>query len=340
MGVCKKCGAEVSLSRTEIECENCNEELTFVCHDCHNEFSVGKFKDEKDKKQKLRFIAENKDIPEKVLNEIKEYECKFCGFFVCPHCGVCGKGCSKHIYVQKLISWGVTVDNATTFVKDISEELKQGVSPTYCPKGVPYSYAKTEIKTLWGRMFGIGVKKEDGIKDEEDVEAFNKKLEDIENMEIGQEITAVELRPKGEDEKLYRTALNVSVCFGLVKKEILQDEKDKNKKYERFIRIEGERCPNCDINKGLVWQCPKKKEHKKQFTGKIEEVLCYDCKPYKKNAKRAGLQPIMNLKKTNAKSCIMSRSEFIILDEFKKLINRKETKQNNTTTYKKVNAWF
>lgn len=73
MGTCYNCNTQVTLQEEQTKCDKCHAVLTYHCNNCKEQFRV-----------------ENKKTKKKLV------ECKFCGYFICPHCGVCNYNCDKY----------------------------------------------------------------------------------------------------------------------------------------------------------------------------------------------------------------------------------------------------
>ncbi|HUW43664.1 MAG TPA: hypothetical protein VMV95_01725 [Bacillota bacterium] len=238
MGKCWNCGKDVFLSDEEVRCDNCFEVVRYWCHSCKNPFDV------QDKNNK------------------KQNECKWCWFFKCPTCGVCGPNCQSngHIeFIEKKIKPIVRVDGWGELTKiskaivEYFEEIKMGHTRTQCGFGVPKTYAKNKIKQILARMDGFRV------RDFQDQKAFEDRQEAILDEDIGYEFTIGNTRDDGSYGQEYRDVFNLCVCMGTLEYKRKHFTNDKGIKigYDSWTRIEKAQCPYLDANNLVVKTCPK-----------------------------------------------------------------------------------
>ncbi len=284
MGTCWNCNTELSLEKDQTNCDSCGEIIFYRCNSCKEGFTV----EDKKSKKKLQ-------------------ECKLCGFFKCPHCDICYWDCKKfkwEIEILKILRPEVTqgnCPNVLTKVKEIVnyfESEKISVDRKSCPeRNVPITYAKTKIKNLLAKFEGFRV------KDEEDREAFLKRMDEITDRFVGSELTVSSEREKGSYGQEYRDAFNLSVCLGRF--EIVRKKKqDSEEEYDVFVRCEKEPCKFLAQEDLVINEC---KNCKKRFLKGIK--YCDVCQPYKKG-KEVGKLRKLKERLNNNDTCQMYRGYF------------------------------
>ena len=284
MGICWNCETQLTLEGDQTNCDNCGEIVYYKCHACKDEFFVK----DKNSKKKLE-------------------ECKLCGFFKCPYCGICSGNCKKFIWqkeILKILSHEIPIGqypklpNLAKQISDYLEKEKTKIERKSCPeRNVPISYAKGRIKSLVGKFEGYKV------KDDEDREAFLKRLDEITEKPVGTSLTVSNSREKGSYGQEYRDAFNLMVCLG--KFEIQQKKKeDSDETYDLFIRCEKGHCPYLMIDNLIISVCPNCKKIYPE-----DKEYCDTCPPKKKGKNKGGL---WKLKKrlNNRDTCQMYRGYF------------------------------
>lgn len=273
MGTCHNCNTQVTLKDGESKCDNCKEVLRYCCHQCNNWF----------------FIRDQ--------NQNKLKECKVCGFFYCPLCGICGPDCAKSIWRERLNT--INPKLQATQISDVIkllEEIKYGKENVNCLNLVPITYAKTKIKSLFARMDGFKT------KSEKDTEAFKRRVMDILDKPLGWKMNVNELRENGSYGQEYRDALNIGICTGEIKANIIR--KEDGRKYIEYERIQEPPC-NYLVKIGdlIINHCSKC-----QSVFEKEELFCNRC-VYKKGKNKG--QPLKLKKRlSNIDSCKFPRNDF------------------------------
>ncbi len=263
MGICWNCEKDVTLKEEEIRCDGCKEIVRYWCNSCKQPFDV----EDKDNKKKLE-------------------ECKWCGFFRCPHCRSCGPKCSKYEHlneIKKVLDKLLRIDLLgkvdKQYMKIISyfEDIKSGKEKTSCEFGVPKTYAKERIKSYFARIEGFRV------KSPIDQKRFKERREEILVSPIGTVFTIKQKREAGTYGQEYRDVFNLLICLGKLeheKKDILENGK-KIGQYDSWIRVQGDvRCPHLDTDNLVVRYCLNCKG---SFPRSVE--YCDKCF-YKKDSKK------------------------------------------------------
>jgi len=282
MGTCWNCDSEFTLKNEETKCDNCREIINFKCHNCHQWFSI-KGEDGK-----------------RIGN------CKYCGYFNCPKCNICGKKCESFEYqnkVEEIISGKGNVFTKAKKIVDYFADIKIGKDRRTCPHGVSISYAKNRIKTCIVRMKGYKV------KDQEDMDIFKERLEHILDKTIGEVITINQSREKGSYGQEFRDVFNLAICMGKLQRikifKIIDGEKEE---IEVYKRIEKGDCPMLDIKDLIVKECPRKDCKIKTYPESETHCCCPECR-YKKGKKKGQLREL-KLKISNKDTCQLTRSDF------------------------------
>lgn len=291
MGKCTYCRTDVFLKDEETRCDRCKKIVRYYCNTCKNPFDV------QDKKTKK-----------------KEFECKWCGYFLCPNCNACSSTCSKFEHINKIKKilkeviridkWG-EMNIKSQEIVDYFEEVKMGREKTFCELGVPKTYAKERIKSILARMDGFQVR---SLKDQK---AFEARHKESLNKDIGYEFTIGNSRDDGSYGQEDRDVFNLCVCLGTLKYE---RKSWTNKKgieigYDSWIRVEENQCPNLDVKELIIKYCP---QCSKPFSRNVE--YCDECK-YKVNYK--GHQ-IGELKRVALKEKLSNNPTCKIISQFKK----------------------
>lgn len=252
MGKCFNCNNEVNLQDDQINCPFCNNILRYNCIKCHQEFLII---NEKNKKLK---------------------ECRFCGYFICPHCSSCNLTCSR-------MNFGIELQNILQdiLIKPFSEEhylkilnsidkyfLYSTKDKTFCLFNVPKSYAKERIKNILLRQNGLK------NKNNNETIIFLNRFNDIKNKPIGTILTISSLREQGHYGQEYRDVCNYCICEGILKVNEISKDDDKNEIKYVYERINGQNCINFNKNIFLK-KCPNKSC--KYTTKNIDEISCKKC---------------------------------------------------------------
>jgi len=286
MGTCYNCNTQISLGEDRTNCDNCGEVLYYHCNNCKEKFEVK----DKESKKKLR-------------------ECKLCGFFICPHCNVCFYNCKKFTWereILKILRPEVTQGNCPNILKKVREiteykkKKKISMDRKTCPeRKVPITYAKTKIKSLVAKQEGFRT------KDEEDRQAFIKRINEIIELPIGSERTIKNTREKGSYGQEYRDAFNLLVCLGRLEIQTKKFKKgDGEIEYDVFVRCENGKCPKLNLKDLIINFCPNCKT-------KYEEDIthCSKCKPYSKGKHRGQLRELKK-RLSDKDTCQLYRGSF------------------------------
>jgi len=291
MGTCWNCNTQVSLDENQTNCDECGEVLYYRCNSCKEEFEV------KDKKTKKKLK-----------------ECKLCGFFICPFCGVCSWKCPKYKWekeILKILMPEINQANHPEIMGKIKkiinyfEEEKGRQEQRVCPeRGVLISYAKNRIKSLLAKVEGFRV------KDERDRDAFLKRIDEITRKEIGSELKISEIREDGSYGQEYRDAFNLLVCMGKLKieKRIFIDGKDKIE-YDVYIRCQREPCKFLAKDDLIINEC-KEPNHQGNRRFPLDMERCPTCPPYKKGKEKGELKKLKK-RLTNKDVCQVCRGLFV-----------------------------
>jgi hypothetical protein len=230
MSKCINCGNDFTLKNKETRCDTCKEIVGFYCWCCKKPFEV---------------------IDEKG-NKIKE--CKYCGFFKCPECNMCGEKCPTPEYKKQIYKLLITppklfditenetrevIRNKINLIINFFENMIVTYQRKMCHRNVPISYAKQRIKYALSRM------RNELCKNKEDQDKFLARFNKIKNTQIGCDFNLTQIRENGEYGQEYKDLLNACVCLGLL--EIEQKKTYTNKgqikrKYWSYKRINGLPC--------------------------------------------------------------------------------------------------
>jgi hypothetical protein len=285
MGTCWNCNTQISLEQDQTNCDNCGEIIFYHCNNCSEKFEVL----DKESKKKLE-------------------GCKLCGYFKCPHCSICSWSCKRFEWereILKILRPEITqaiFPNLPTKIREVVKYLeseKISIDRKDCPeRSVPISYAKSRIKSLLAKFEGFRV------KDDGDRDAFIKRMNELETLEIGEETTVSTTREKGSYGQEYRDAFNLLVCLG--KFEIrVRKKKDSEEEYNVFVRCEREPCKYLARDDLVITYC---ETCKKTFPKGTE--YCDTCPPYKKG-KESGQKRKLKERLNNKDTCQMYRGSFI-----------------------------
>lgn len=274
MSNCYNCGTEFTLKEEEVKCDSCGNIVNFPCHNCKQWFSV--------------------------MNEDGSpiQQCKACGFYSCPNCGVCGTNCQKEswaIILREIIPT-ITSEQQRKLLEFI-EDIKLNKNQLNCPQGVPISYAKSRIKSCIARMMGYR------IKSQIDLEKFKQRVDEVRESEIGKKYTVNRSREAGSYGQEWRDVFNYCVCLGELGKKKVKIE---DKEYDCFIRCEKGMCKMLNATKLVIKVCTNPKCKIKEFP-LSQEYCCY-CK-YKKGNK-AGQFYKLKIKLNNKDTCQLNRNDF------------------------------
>lgn len=279
MGTCWNCGTEVTLKEGRTKCDNCNKILFYHCNNC-----------------KKKFIVENKGQ--------KLKECKLCGYFYCPNCGICFYGCKKYKWQEEIMK---ILSPEFSFMKYPILESKIKKIITYlekekvsnerkeCINKVPITYAKGRVKCLLAKVEGFRV------KNEKDRIAFIKRIDEVTEIPIGTKLTINKIREAGSYGQEYRDAFNLLVCMGKLKIEWLKNKDDEE--YAIYERVDGMVCKNLNREELIINECPK---CKKVYSKEVTQCSCY---VYKKGEHKG---EFIKTKKrlNNNDTCQMYRGDF------------------------------
>jgi len=294
MGTCWSCGKEVTLKEGETKCDNCKNTIRYKCHDCKQEFLV---------KEKLKL-------------------CRWCGFYICPNCGICGEKCKGKLHYKEVLKILNQKENEeekqqaekkvwnkfkARLIVDYFEEVKLGKERRFCPRKVSISYAKGRIKSCFVKLLGYR------IKSEQDLQKFKERYEKIMDVDVGKTLTINKSREAGSYGQEFRDVFNLAICMGKLKKKIVKKEiENEIIEYEVYKRIEEQTCPMFDAKDLIIKVCPNPKCQIKKFP--LSQEYCCDPRcNYKKNSKfhKKGEQRKLKLKISNKDICQLNRGEFI-----------------------------
>ena len=284
MGKCWNCDKEINLREAEIKCDDCGKIINYKCHNCHQWFSIY----DEEKKEKIS-------------------ECKTCGFFYCPNCGVCGINCQKEnwykIIKEILNEAELNEDQKIQKICKLIEDIKIGKEQIVCPRGVSISYAKGRIKRCIIRMKGFRV------KDDEDIDKFKERLNYITELPIGEIVTINQSREKGSYGQELRDVFNYCLCLGvLIKIKINKIIDGEEKIYDAWRRVEKGECPKLDQKNLFKMECPNKNCKIKTYPLSQTECCNPECR-YKKGKNKGQLRKL-KLKISNKEICQLNRGEF------------------------------
>ncbi len=286
MGTCWNCNTQISLGEERTRCDNCHTILYYHCNNCSKRFNV------EDKKTKKKLV-----------------ECKLCGYFKCPYCQICSWNCAKYMWeidILKILKPEITQGNTPIIMKKVREivnlfeQIRGGKERRiYSERKVLISYAKYRIKSLLAKVEGFRV------KDEDDRDAFLKRLEEVTDKDMGTELKITDIREDGSYGQEYRDAFNLSVCMGKLKIEKKSFEKDgETIEYDSYIRIEGEPCKYLAQDDLILNEC---KTCKKRYNSNVK--FCSICPPYTKGNNAGQFRKLK--KRLNDKDiCQLPRSSF------------------------------
>jgi len=278
MGTCYNCGIEITLKEEEVVCDNCGKVVNYPCHYCKKWFSIDDTK-----------------------------LCGVCGFYVCPYCGTCGTDCQKEMWqtrITKILSPEISYETFPKLQEKINklleliEEIKISHDKRECPKGVPITYAKNRIKSCIVRMKGFRV------KNNADMRAFQRRIEEVGDLNIGETLTINQVREEGNYGQEYRDVFNYCVCLGKLKKEkrkkLIDDEEIE---IEVYKRTENGICSNLNLKDLIIKYCPKCKE---KYS--LDDENCLNC--FYKKGKNIGKPFKLKLRISNKDICQLNRGEF------------------------------
>lgn len=281
MGKCWKCETEFALGENETRCDSCGEIVGYSCHECKEPFIV-----EKENKNKLK-------------------ECKACGFFVCPNCGVCGDSCRKNDWATRIKQIVPTIiKEELTELLNYIEEIKLSKEQKNCPFGIPISYGKGSTDKGSGRIKSILAKTEGfRVRNNLDQEKFKERLEEIKDMDFDETFTISDKREDGAYGQEYRDVCNLSVCLGEL--EVFWKLNKKGEKYALFKRVDGNHCVHLNTEDLVITKCPKcnTKYSREQERCRKDECV------YKKGEEKGQARKLIQ-KLSNKDVCQLRRGEF------------------------------
>jgi|TARA_Y100000310_G_scaffold152812_2_gene152265 hypothetical protein len=291
MGTCWNCNTQISLGEERTKCDKCGQILFYHCNNCTKEFKI----EDRKTKKKLK-------------------ECKLCGYFNCPNCNICYHKCQKYDWekeILKILKPEITQGNIPNLLPKVKriiaymEDEKSGQERKVCSeRGVLVSYAKNRIKGLLAKVEGFN------IKNENDRDAFIKRLDEITEKEIGTELRISEVREAGNYGQEYRDAFSLLICLGKLKIDRRKFIKDgKEIKDDVYIRCELQPCRLLSQEDLIINTCqnPKHKGNKR-FLLDLEH--CPSCKPHPKG-KNVGEQWKLKERLNDKDTCQMYRGDFV-----------------------------
>lgn len=187
------------------------------------------------------------------------FQCVICGFFICPSCGACGEQCNAPGHVKFLESVIPEINkNQSWKIIEYFVEFYRGLVHRSCPDGVGISYAKGLNKTMALRLMGAAT------RTAEDRAAFERRFNEIAGAEIGTEFTIRGVRENGTHGQEYREVFNLGICLGKIQKVRVEKKSGSGKYYDKFIRVERDRCKDCN------WDILEKEVEKKKRKNNID----------------------------------------------------------------------
>jgi len=289
MSECFNCGKEFTLKEKDIKCDSCGEKVNFRCHNCKSWFPVY----DEETKQKLK-------------------ECKVCGFFYCPNCGVCGINCEKGEWCQiikEIFAPEINYSNVPNLSDKIQklltfiEELKLGKEQKSCHRQVPISYAKSRIKRCFVKMLGYRV------NDYEDMKEFKSRLNKVLSSNVGEFLSVNKSREKGSYGQEFRDAFNYAICIGKLEKVEVEKLIDNEIiKLPFYKRVEKGDCPYLDDKDLIVKVCSNKDCKIKKFP--LSQTECCDPRCNYKKGVNKGKPRKLKLKISTKDICQLNRGEF------------------------------
>ena len=250
-GGCWKCGKQLTLKDNQTTCDSCCEMIKWNCNSCNKTFEI---------------------VDKKTKKKLKE--CKICGYFICPYCGVCLWNCDKFLWQKKIleilkkdipIGQFPTLTLRVNEIVEYVESIKTSKERKTCINNVPISYSKGRIKNLLAKVEGFR------IKNENDRSKFLERIDTATKLSIGTTITINKIREDGNYGQEYRDALNLLVCLGKFKIEWLKNKDDKD--YCVFVREDVGKCKYLANDDIVIRYCPK---CKKIYQNRKKE-FCDDC---------------------------------------------------------------
>jgi predicted RNA-binding Zn-ribbon protein involved in translation (DUF1610 family) len=284
MGTCWSCGKELSLQKDDTKCDSCGEEIYYRCNNC-----------------KELFLVYDEEIKQ------KRRECKVCGYFQCPHCGVCSLECERELWqteITKILAPEITYTTYPSLQKKINrileyiEDIKLSKEQKSCERDIPITYAKSRIKRAIIRMRGYKT------KNKNDMDKFKERYEKVMDVQVGTELTINQSREAGTYGQEYRDIFNFAICRGKLKiikvKKMVDGEE---KEFLVYKRVENGDCKYLDMKDLVVKYCPS---CKKIYDSK--EWFCSTCQ-YKKGSKIGQYKPL-KVKISNKDTCQLNRGCF------------------------------
>lgn len=284
MSKCYNCNKEFTLKGEDIKCDSCGKIVNFCCHSCKNWFSI---------------------LDDAFQEKIRE--CRVCGFFICPNCGVCGPSCKKDGWFNKikkiLSNEEKELDEKIKSICDYIEEIKLSKDQKTCKRGVPISYAKNRIKSCVVRMKGYRV------KDEEERKIFSDRVEEVLDKEIGEILTINQSRERGSYGQEFRDVFNYCICLGKLEKiKVSKPIDGEEVEFEAYRRIESGTCPYLDLKDLIVKECMNKECKIKTFP--LSQTECCDPRCNFQRGRYKGQPRKLRLKISTKDICQLNRGEF------------------------------
>jgi len=284
MSECYYCHSEFTLKPEDIKCDNCGKKVNFLCHNCHEWFSIY----DEEKKTKIK-------------------GCSICGFFVCPNCGVCGDNCQKEDWFFKIKETinnkKFNEDKKIQKICDYIEEIKINKDQRCCSRGVPISYAKNRIKSCIIRMKGYRV------KDDEDMNKFKERIENVLNKPIGEILTINQSREKGSYGQEFRDVFNYCLCEGILEKQKVRKIIDGEEiEFIAYRRVENGTCIHLNLKDLIIKICENPECKIKKFP--LSQTHCCDPRCNYKTGKNKGKPRKLKLKISNKDICQLNRKFF------------------------------
>lgn len=282
IGGCWKCKTQLTLKDEQVKCDKCGTLIRWWCNSCKEPFDIF-----------------NKETRKKLQ------ECKVCGYFICPHCGVCSWNCDKFKWQKEILNilkQDIPIGQFPTLSKRVEEIvnyielIKTSHERKTCPRGIPISYSKGRIKNLLSKAEGFK------IKNENDRQKFMQRIDEATEIQIGTEITINRIREDGNYGQEYRDALNLLVCLGKFKIKWLKNKDEKD--YCIFVREDCDKCLYLSDEDLIINEC---KKCKKIYKDK-NKTICDDC--FWERGKNIGKNVELKKRLNSCDTCQLYRGNF------------------------------